>query len=163
MRYLQLSHMSTASTLLNQLESDNPNLSFILEPYSCKSTKKQKKKNVTNNFHTQNLINTLDLSFIDYTFNIQHSTKAFQKTETNECKKLITNFFTFMQIMRACDVVDSLFSVIDKTVDIKNVEIYSYDKRQGPFEESVWFFCFLFYNKKSRRIVLFSGMLNNKV
>ncbi|KAM0673203.1 RNA polymerase III-inhibiting protein maf1 [Gurleya vavrai] len=158
MRYLQIKQISEASHILSQLEDENPNFSFILDTYSCKTTKKQKKEyDETKETLISHLLSTLNLSFVDYKF----SNDEFNFKSLNECKKEALDFFNILSNDIGKSIVDSVFAVINSTVDLKRSEIFCYEKREGPFEKSVWFFCFLFYGKKEKRIILFVGMLNN--
>lgn len=157
MRFLQLKQIEEASQILTQLENEKPGLAFILEPYSCKSSKKQKKR-YTAKSKDDYIINTLDLSFADYSFE-RNKPEDFRKIELMNSKVLVNEFMTVTNIGVSDGTTDLLFDIIDKAIDIKNTEISCYDLRDGPFEDCALFFCQIFYNKKKKRVILFSGMI----
>lgn len=161
MRYLEIKQISEVSQILTQMEEENPEMTFILEPYSCKASKKEKKKN-DNNSSKANLAHTLNLTFTDYSFS-DDKLDEFCDISNANCKKEVLDFFEMSKIDSATEAVNGIFAVIDRAIDLKKSEIYSYDQRDGPFEECRWFFCFLFYNKKMKRILLFAGMLNKNM
>ncbi|KAM0684802.1 RNA polymerase III-inhibiting protein maf1, partial [Conglomerata obtusa] len=114
--------------------------------------------NSCNDVLTSHLISTLNLSFSDYNF----VNANFNYISLGDCKKEALDFFNVVNSEIGGSIVESLFIVIQNTVDIKNCDVFCYENREGPFEDCVWFFCFLFYGKKEKRIVLFVGMLKNK-
>lgn len=157
MRYLYLKQITETNQILSQIEEEVL-IKFLLDPYSCKSSKKEKKSHpILNTFSL--LSSVLELSFPDYNFKDEDKSDNFKSIKMDDCKKEITS--TFHSISK--EIIDSVFNVIDKSIDVKNSEIYAYDSRSGPFEDFGWFFCYFFYNKKKKRIILFCGMLDNKV
>lgn len=156
MRFLQLKQIDQASQILTQFENEKPGLSFILEPYSCKTSKKQRKQYDCSNKENYIINNTLDLSFGDYTF--ESSKTNYMMVEKTRAKKIINEFMTITNIEMADENTDILINIIDKAVEAKCTQIYSYEMRDGPFEECALFFCLIFYSKKKKRVILFSGM-----
>ncbi|KAM0678457.1 hypothetical protein BDAP_000856 [Binucleata daphniae] len=157
MRYLYIKEISEASHFLSQLENETPNLSFVLETFSCKSTKKQKKEIIMDDKINSYLIATLNLSYNDYKF----INANFKFYSVDECKKETLGFFNVINHKIASDANDLIFKVIDKTLNLKAGECYFFENREGPFENAVRFFCYLFYGKKKKRIVLFAGKMQN--
>lgn len=159
MRYLHVKEVSEASHFLAQVENETQNLSFVLETFSCKTTKKQKKEFISDNIVNYYLVSTLNLSYNDYKF----INTDFKFYSVDECKKETLGFFNVINQKIANNAVDLIFRVIDKTINLKSGQCYAFESREGPFENSAWFFCYLFYGKKKKRIVLFTGKMQNNL
>jgi hypothetical protein len=156
MRYLELSYISKTNSLFEKLRDINPLLNIEIEAYSCKSSKKQRSERQIEK-PLRYLLSCLQLCFPDYDF-YNESWDSFRKKSIEEVQSEIIYSITttYRNSDDVKEFVDFLTMVLDRSITLKGCDIYSYESRIGPFEGYSWHFCFLFFNKKRKRVVVLS-------
>ncbi|XP_065347015.1 repressor of RNA polymerase III transcription MAF1 homolog [Cloeon dipterum] len=106
------------------------------------------------------LIATLNAAFHpDYDFS-DTSSHEFSKERSNEYVKNVVDNYLQMAGAQYQNVRPELWAAIDEEIVLNESEIYSYnpDLASDPFGEegSLWSFNYFFYNKKLKRVVLFT-------
>lgn len=160
MKYLQMPQILQANQILKHFEEANTRVSFQLETYKCKFTRKEKQLFDYKDVVTY-LRNSLRLSFPDHeTSNLRKT--DFQMSSLDAFREDASfRIGSILDIFSEIDVfIASLCDVFDLAIDLDKCVVYSLDKRWGPFEGCAWFFCYLFYNKKKKRILLFATQMN---
>ncbi|KAF7683795.1 hypothetical protein TCON_0993 [Astathelohania contejeani] len=157
MRYLQLSPILETNTLLQSIEEKDNGFFTLLEVYSCKYTKKQKKETPNYKSTLSFLTNTLDLCFSEYKFS-NLEMKHFQVVDEKEVKLEISTSLVG-RYMDGYEVGGFIMDVIIRVVG-KDSIIYRFNERCGPFENCLWFHCYLFYSKKRKRVLILVIGLN---
>jgi hypothetical protein len=154
MRYLELNYISKTNNLFKKLKEINPLLNIEVEAYSCKASKKQKNEARTEK-PLRYLTSCLQLCFPDYDF-CEESWESFRKKSVEDVQNEITYSITttYKNSDDVREFVDFLTLVLDRSITLKGCDIYSYEARTGPFEEYSWYFCFLLFNKKRRRVII---------
>ncbi|WUR02774.1 repressor of RNA polymerase III transcription MAF1-like protein [Vairimorpha necatrix] len=133
MKYLQISQILKTNEIFKSIQEKHPSFTIDLEVFSCKSSKNDKIFNTLPK-PFRYLVQTLALAYPDYDFENENALS-----------------FTLMPYQ---DVVNELILIIDKTVRLDKCEIFSYKNRSGPFENCKWYFCFFFYCKNEKRILM---------
>lgn len=159
MKYLEVPQILKTSQILKNFEETNTKVSFQLETYKCKFTRKEKQLFDYKDMLTY-LKNSLGLSFPNYDFS-KLSREDFRKTSISTFKEDVSfRIGNVLGIFSEVDIfVNSLCKVFDLAIDLERSEIYMLGRRWGPFEGCAWFFCYLFYNKRRKRVLLFAAQL----
>lgn len=162
MRYLELKCISKTNKLFQKLQDLNPRLNIEVEAYSCKSSKKQRvEKGVEKPLRY--LLSALELRFSDYDFYGESWRSFRRKTVTevmNEMTYSINTAHKNNEDVR--EFVSFLEIILHKTINLGECEIFSYENRMGPFESCVWYFSFLFFNKRQKRVVMLNAFLTRR-
>jgi len=106
------------------------------------------------------LISTLNAAFPDYDFS---DAKADEFTKEPSLQFVCNNVDNLLSVAGSgqfCKVHDKLWMTLNEEVNLTECDIYSYnpDLTSDPFGEdgSIWSFNYFFFNKKLKRIVLFT-------
>ncbi|EJW03875.1 hypothetical protein EDEG_01828 [Edhazardia aedis USNM 41457] len=86
--------------------------------------------------------------------------KYFRIVSFKDVKCAILNFLVVMKIPDSSNLTNGILRVINNAIRIHRSQIYEFTLKTGPFENTSTFFCYLFYNKVLRRIVIFSSVKN---
>lgn len=160
MRYLELSCISKTNKLLQKLQDLNPLLNIEVEAYSCKSSKKQRVERFVEK-PLRYLLSALELRFPDYDF-YGESWKSFQKKSMGEVLNEVTYSINTAHKNNedVKEFVGFLEVILHKSIDLSECMIFSYENRMGPFEDCFWYFSFLFFNKRQKRVVMLNAFMN---
>ncbi|KAJ7564987.1 hypothetical protein O6H91_02G043300 [Diphasiastrum complanatum] len=112
------------------------------------------------------LILTLSHMYPDYDFSMLQA-HHFSKESGLSAVKQIMDYHLLeaskiweMEFGADISLADSIFNAIDEVAGLNDCDIYSFlpDQEVDPFAErgSIWAFNYFFYNKKLKRVVLFS-------
>ncbi|EQB60281.1 repressor of rna polymerase iii transcription maf1-like protein [Vairimorpha apis BRL 01] len=154
MKYLQMLQILKTNKILQSIEDKHPSLTIDFEVFSCKSSKKQKLY-LKYNKPLRYLLETLQLAFPDYNFTKETESDFLKVSYQEIANELIYAFIVFHKNKEdVVKFVEFLGVIIDKTVHLDDCQIYKYINRNGPFEKCVWFFSFLFYSKKDKRVLM---------
>lgn len=106
------------------------------------------------------LISTLNVAFPDYSFS---DTKAEEFTKEPSLQFVCQNVDNLLSVAATSQyakIHDKLWVTLNKEINLLECDIYSYnpDLASDPFGEdgSLWSFNYFFFNKKLKRIVLFT-------
>ncbi|ELA46771.1 hypothetical protein VCUG_01730 [Vavraia culicis subsp. floridensis] len=155
MRYLEMSLISEANAIFNQLEAKN--FSINLEAYSCKYTKKQRKRQNYKNT-IAHLINTLELANLKGKCKLKRD--DFKLKQFSEIKNDIFLILMCNDRFDAEKMIKMLVICIQNTVGINSTLIFSLENRIALLSDDKHFLCYLFYNKKVKRILLLTIFYN---
>lgn len=159
MKYLEVHQISKVIRFLEKFEETNQKLSFELETHKCKFTRKQK-----------NLLNCKSvLTYFQSSLNLLFPEYDFSSLELDNFSECCLDMFKNDLYFRVGNIVinssenelfvDSICRILDSTIDFGKSVLYKFEKRFGPFECCSWFFCYLFYNRKRKRILIFSAKM----
>lgn len=167
MKYLEISHISKTNNLFKKFRELNPLLNIELEAFSCKSNKKEKGMEKHIEKPLRYLLSSLQLCFPDYDFK-SGSWSDFTRCSMDDVKTaLIYSISTgYKNIDDIKEFVDFLTIILNKSVGLDTASIYSYEGRMGAFEDCTWYFCFLFFSKQRKRVVVlrpFQMKLNDDI
>lgn len=155
MRYLEMSLISEANAIFNQLEAKN--FSINLEAYSCKYTKKQRKRQNYKNT-IAHLINTLELANLKGKCKLKRD--DFKLKQFSEIKNDIFLILMCNDRFDAEKMIRMLVICIQNTVGINSTLMFSLENRIALLSDDKHFLCYLFYNKKVKRILLLTIFYN---
>ncbi|AFM98704.1 Maf1 regulator [Encephalitozoon hellem] len=160
MRYLELSCISKTNKLFQKLQDLNPLLNIEMEAYSCKSSRKQRME-----MHVEKplryLVSALELRFPDYDFSGE-SWRSFSRKSMGEVVNEVAYSISTVHKNNSDvkEFVGFLEVILHKSVDLSECMIFSYENRMGPFEDCFWYFSFLFFNKRQKRVVMLNAFMN---
>ena len=169
MKYLQTPQLLQTTQLLKNIEESAEKLSFTLEMYKAVFNKKEKKLFINNftNFEGILLRKSLESTFQDYDFEFLKSSDFVNSSLKNTKEEInfrlgsVLNNIVGFDKQKESFFTDSLFKVFNNLINVERCKIFSVDLKFGPFGRADWFFCFLFYNKKMKRILIFSAKVEN--
>lgn len=147
MRFLEMSLICEANAILNDLDG----LNLYMEAYSCKYTKKQKKRQKFRNMHSH-LSNTLELANLSNERKIRR--EEFTRKHFSDIKNEIFLVLMRYKIIDAEKILKMITICIQSTIGLNDTLIFSFVNRYQPLTDNSSNFCFLFYNKKKKRVVL---------
>ncbi|CAD25715.1 hypothetical protein [Encephalitozoon cuniculi GB-M1] len=159
MRYLELGCISKTNKLFQKLQDLNPLLNIEIEAYSCKSSRRQRGRFVEKPLGY--LLSALELRFPDYDF-CGESWGSFRRKTLAEVLNEMTYSIstTHKNSDDVKEFVGFLEVILHRSVSLGGCEIFSYENRMGPFEDCLWYFSFLFFNKKQRRVVMLNAFMS---
>lgn len=157
MRLIQAPQLQKTNFLLEQFD---PEVSFTIDAYKCKFTKKQKRQFKETGIYSYIAL-ALKISFPDYKFD-DLALADIQKTDIPEVKNALSFRISNLLNNYGTGIESALLKVFDSVIDFSNSSVYFVDKRLEVFYASVWFNCFIFYNKKRKRLLLFVVMASKK-
>ncbi|KAK6089521.1 hypothetical protein P3W45_001520 [Vairimorpha bombi] len=154
MKYLEISQILKTNKIIKKIEETHSSLAIDLEVFSCKSSKKQKMyKNHPKPIRY--LLETMQLTFPDYSFVEEDLGNFIRLTYQDVVNEIMYTFMIFYKSKdEVSEFVEFLGIIIDKTVHLDGCEIFAYKNRKGPFEKFSWYFCFFFYSKDEKRVLM---------
>lgn len=150
-----MTFITEANAIFNQIRKRNINLN--IEAYSCKYTRKQKKRQIFKSTFNH-LVNTLELASLKNKVKIR--SEDFKLKYFSDIKNDV-----FLVLMR-CKVPDAeriirmLTICLQNSIGLNDTSIYSLENRFALISNSNSYLCYLFYNRKMKRIVLLTLFYN---
>jgi len=106
------------------------------------------------------LISTLNAAFPDYDFSTAKSAEFTKEPNLQFVTSNVDNLLSISATTQYSKIHDKLWVTLNEEIDLMECDIYSYnpDLTSDPFGEdgSIWSFNYFFFNKKLKRIVLFT-------
>jgi len=106
------------------------------------------------------LISTLNAAFPDYDFTDAKSSEFTKEPSLQFVTSNVDNLLSVAASSLFSNIHDKLWVTLNKEINLVDCDIYSYnpDLTSDPFGEdgSLWSFNYFFFNKKLKRIVLFT-------
>lgn len=158
MKYLEKESTGDSIGSILEVEKSTPGLTILLETYSLKMTKKEKKITRTGKYKSISSMVTagLNLLFSDYDISINFrdlkvvTQEEFKIDLTNQLFTLgITKNFIEMK-----NWVENILEVIKECAG-EDLTIIKVSVKKGPFERCHWSFCVAAHGKVLKRVVLF--------
>lgn len=165
MRYLELSFITETNSILKQIEP----ISLSLEAYSCKYTKKQKKRQKFRSVYSH-LTNTIEMANLNTHRRIQRN--SFTKKHFSDMKNDIFLILMRYKIQDAENMLRLITLCIQNTIGLNDTHIFSFNNDGSILTtadsnilsnfniHSNSSLCFLFYNKNRKRVVLLTLYYN---
>ncbi|UTX46562.1 Maf1 regulator protein [Encephalitozoon intestinalis] len=160
MRYLEMSCISKTNKLFQKLQDINPQLNIEVEAYSCKSSRKQRGQRDVEK-PLQYLQSALGLRFPDYDFHGE-SWRSFERKTLEEVLREVAYSIstTHKNSEDVKEFVGFLEMILDRSIDTGSCLIFSYKNRMGPFEDCFWYFSFLLFSKRQKRVVMLNAFMS---
>jgi hypothetical protein len=106
------------------------------------------------------LISTLNAAFPDYEFSSATSSEFSKEAHLQTVINSVDNLLSITAMENYTKVRHELWRTLDEEICLQNCDIYSFcpDLTSDPFAEdgSLWSFNYFFYNRKLKRVVLFT-------
>lgn len=106
------------------------------------------------------LISTLNAAFPDYDFSDAQASEFSKEPSLQYVSNNVDSLLSVTATDQYAKVHDKLWTVMNEEINLPDCDIYSYnpDLSSDPFGEdgSLWSFNYFFYNRKLKRVVLFT-------
>lgn len=148
---LEIGLITEVNMILNQIK----NVDLTIEAFSCKYTKKQRKMIQSIQSHLQNILILSNL--------IQKDKKnlKFKIIQFNQIKNEIFLILMRSKVTDAEKIIRIIQICIENSIGLHYTQIYSFENRYAIMSENNnSYLCFLFYNKRIKKVVLLTLFYN---
>jgi len=113
------------------------------------------------------LVSTLNAAFYpDYDFTNAKSDEFTLETDFNRVKHCINEGLKDSVGCKYSRLSQELWALVDQDINLDKCSIFSYspDLQSSPFgsdDGSIWSYCYFFYNRQKKKVLLFTGQLES--
>ncbi|KAI5190836.1 hypothetical protein NEMIN01_1238 [Nematocida minor] len=170
MKYLEAESTTDIIGDILEIKESIAGLSILLETYSLKMTRKERKKSRSGKYKSMSSMVTDALNLLFFGYEIKVTFRDIKIVSEEECRSDLTNkLFTIgitKNYQEMSGWVDSVFGVIRKCAG-EDAKIIRVCIKTGPFEKCHWSECIVAYGKELKRVslfvVLYASQLNSPI
>ncbi|KAH9385924.1 uncharacterized protein NEMAJ01_0820 [Nematocida major] len=164
MKYLEEESTANAVGEILEVKESTPGLNIMLETYSLKMTKKERKCSRSGKYRSMSSMISAALNLLFSDYEIRVTFRELKIISEEECKADLTNklFTTGMtkNYQEMSDWIESVLAVIKKCAG-DDISIIRVNIRSGPFEKYNWNECIAAHGRALKRVVLFTVLYSS--